>query len=75
MWLPLFILFILECYLTRTFSFTDYCIYYCRKIAPTILLDVPDDSTIMKEEIFGPLLPIVTVSIVSSAHFKLKACF
>ncbi|KAJ6391674.1 hypothetical protein OIU77_025610 [Salix suchowensis] len=32
------------------------------KIAPTILLDVPRDSLIMKEEIFGPLLPILIVS-------------
>ncbi|KAI6690927.1 hypothetical protein NL676_027755 [Syzygium grande] len=31
------------------------------QIAPTILLDVPRDSLIMKEEIFGPLLPILTV--------------
>ncbi|GAB2270367.1 Aldehyde dehydrogenase 3 member H1 [Dionaea muscipula] len=31
------------------------------KIAPTILLDVPEDSVIMNEEIFGPLLPILTV--------------
>ncbi|KAG0485198.1 hypothetical protein HPP92_009277 [Vanilla planifolia] len=31
------------------------------KIAPTILLDIPDDSLIMQEEIFGPLLPIFTV--------------
>ncbi|XP_020588551.1 aldehyde dehydrogenase family 3 member H1-like isoform X2 [Phalaenopsis equestris] len=31
------------------------------KIAPTLILDVPDDSLIMQEEIFGPLLPIVTV--------------
>uniref|UniRef100_A0A1D1Z4F3 aldehyde dehydrogenase (NAD(+)) n=1 Tax=Anthurium amnicola TaxID=1678845 RepID=A0A1D1Z4F3_9ARAE len=31
------------------------------KIAPTILLDVPQDSLIMSEEIFGPLLPIVLV--------------
>ncbi|XP_008781593.2 aldehyde dehydrogenase family 3 member H1 [Phoenix dactylifera] len=30
-------------------------------IAPTLLLDVPHDSLIMKEEIFGPLLPIITV--------------
>ncbi|KAK2977859.1 hypothetical protein RJ640_003910 [Escallonia rubra] len=30
------------------------------KIAPTILLDVPEDSLIMTEEIFGPLLPILT---------------
>ncbi|XP_050381770.1 aldehyde dehydrogenase family 3 member H1-like [Argentina anserina] len=31
------------------------------KIAPTILLDVPEDTQIMNEEIFGPLMPIVTV--------------
>ncbi|KAL9359156.1 hypothetical protein Peur_047279 [Populus x canadensis] len=32
------------------------------KISPTILVDVPCDSLIMKEEIFGPLLPILIVS-------------
>ncbi|XP_016682921.2 aldehyde dehydrogenase family 3 member H1 isoform X1 [Gossypium hirsutum] len=31
------------------------------KIAPTVLLDVPQDSLIMNEEIFGPLLPIITI--------------
>lgn len=31
------------------------------KISPTILLDVPENSQIMQEEIFGPLLPILTV--------------
>ncbi|PKU87244.1 aldehyde dehydrogenase family 3 member H1 isoform X1 [Dendrobium catenatum] len=31
------------------------------KIAPTLLLDIPDDSLMMQEEIFGPLLPIITV--------------
>lgn len=31
------------------------------QIAPTILLDVPGDALIMNEEIFGPLLPIITV--------------
>ncbi|KAH0448448.1 hypothetical protein IEQ34_022248 [Dendrobium chrysotoxum] len=31
------------------------------KIAPTLLLDDQDDSLIMQEEIFGPLLPIITV--------------
>ncbi|XP_020593337.1 aldehyde dehydrogenase family 3 member H1-like [Phalaenopsis equestris] len=31
------------------------------KIGPTLLLDVPHDSLIMQEEVFGPLLPIVTV--------------
>ncbi|WOG84590.1 hypothetical protein DCAR_0103774 [Daucus carota subsp. sativus] len=31
------------------------------KISPTILLDIPDDSLIMSDEIFGPLLAILTV--------------
>ncbi|MCE3052280.1 Aldehyde dehydrogenase 3 member H1 [Datura stramonium] len=40
------------------------------RISPTILLDVPEDSLIMKEEIFGPLLPIITVNKVEdSIHF------
>ncbi|CAI9106440.1 OLC1v1005595C2 [Oldenlandia corymbosa var. corymbosa] len=30
-------------------------------VEPTILLDPPLDATIMTEEIFGPLLPIITV--------------
>ncbi|GBF51748.1 NAD-dependent aldehyde dehydrogenase [Leptospira ryugenii] len=29
-------------------------------IAPTILVDVPKDARIMEDEIFGPLLPIIT---------------
>jgi len=29
---------------------------------PTILVDPPLDASIMKEEIFGPLLPLITVS-------------
>ncbi|XP_028320491.1 aldehyde dehydrogenase, dimeric NADP-preferring-like isoform X1 [Gouania willdenowi] len=31
-------------------------------IAPTVLRDVPPHSRLMQEEIFGPVLPIVTVS-------------
>jgi coniferyl-aldehyde dehydrogenase len=31
-----------------------------RKLSPHIILDVSEDMTIMKEEIFGPLLPIKT---------------
>jgi coniferyl-aldehyde dehydrogenase len=30
-----------------------------RKIAPTLVLDVGDDAAIMREEIFGPLLPVI----------------
>ena len=31
-----------------------------RYIAPTLLSDIPDDASIMSEEIFGPLLPIIS---------------
>ncbi|AOR36236.1 aldehyde dehydrogenase [Streptomyces fodineus] len=31
-------------------------------IAPTVLADVDPDSPVMREEIFGPVLPLVTVS-------------
>ncbi|MFO0744673.1 MAG: coniferyl aldehyde dehydrogenase [Myxococcota bacterium] len=30
-----------------------------RKIAPTLVIGAPDDTTIMQDEIFGPLLPVV----------------
>lgn len=33
-----------------------------RYVAPTVLLDVAPDSAIMQEEIFGPILPILTVA-------------
>ena len=33
-----------------------------RSIEPTVLVDVPRDSAIMQEEIFGPILPILTYS-------------
>lgn len=32
-----------------------------RFIAPTILVDVKPTDPVMQEEIFGPILPIVTV--------------
>lgn len=35
--------------------------------APTVLKDVTSESKVMKEEIFGPLLPIITVSGVEEA--------
>ena len=31
-----------------------------RYLAPTVLIDVPDDAPLLQEEIFGPLLPVVT---------------
>ncbi len=33
-----------------------------RTIAPTLVIGAPDDSAIMEEEIFGPLLPVRTYS-------------
>nr|XP_033777339.1 aldehyde dehydrogenase family 3 member A2 isoform X2 [Geotrypetes seraphini] len=38
-----------------------------RFIAPTVLIDVNPESKIMQEEIFGPLLPIVTIADVDEA--------
>lgn len=35
--------------------------YFYRMIEPTILLNPPLDAEIMTDEIFGPLLPIITV--------------
>ncbi len=32
-----------------------------RYVAPTIVLDPPPDSALMTEEIFGPVLPVITV--------------
>lgn len=31
-----------------------------RRIEPTILIDVPRDAAIMQEEIFGPIMPVLT---------------
>lgn len=39
----------------------------CFLAAPTVLKDVTPESKVMKEEIFGPLLPIVNVSGVDEA--------
>ena len=33
----------------------------CRFIEPTILMNPPLKASIMTDEIFGPLLPIITV--------------
>ncbi|XP_044480379.1 aldehyde dehydrogenase family 3 member H1-like [Mangifera indica] len=43
------------------------------RIAPTILLDVPRDSLIMSEEIFGPLLPILTVDKIENSFDIINA--
>jgi coniferyl-aldehyde dehydrogenase len=38
-----------------------------RKIPPTLVINATDDMTIMQEEIFGPVLPIMTYKSVSEA--------
>jgi coniferyl-aldehyde dehydrogenase len=38
-----------------------------RQMAPTLLLDVDDDMRVMREEIFGPLLPIVPYDTLADA--------
>ncbi len=38
-----------------------------RKIAPTLIIDPTDDMQVMREEIFGPVLPIKRYSAVSEA--------
>ncbi|XP_073035960.1 aldehyde dehydrogenase-like [Primulina eburnea] len=43
------------------------------KIAPTIVLDVPADSLIMSDEIFGPLLPILTVDKIEDSINEINA--
>jgi aldehyde dehydrogenase (NAD+) len=44
-----------------------------RRVAPTVLADVPDDSAIMGEEIFGPVLPILTFSTLDEAAEAVRA--
>ncbi len=38
-----------------------------RVFAPTLVLDAPEDSRVMQEEIFGPILPLVAVKDVGAA--------
>jgi coniferyl-aldehyde dehydrogenase len=38
-----------------------------RKIAPTLLIDPPGDLAVMREEIFGPVLPIVSYKTLDDA--------
>jgi aldehyde dehydrogenase (NAD+) len=38
-----------------------------RRIAPTILADVPADSAVMQEEVFGPILPVIAYQTLDDA--------
>lgn len=42
-------------------------------VAPTLLADIPDDASIMEEEIFGPLLPIITYTDINEVIDKVNA--
>lgn len=44
-----------------------------RKLAPTLLLDVRDDMAVMREEIFGPVLPIEAYATLDEAIAKINA--
>jgi aldehyde dehydrogenase (NAD+) len=38
-----------------------------RYVAPTVLVDVPDDAPVLSEEIFGPVLPVIEVADLKAA--------
>lgn len=42
-------------------------VFLCLCLAPTVLRDVKPEAKVMQEEIFGPLLPIITVGGVDEA--------
>jgi aldehyde dehydrogenase (NAD+) len=44
-----------------------------RYLAPTVLTDVPRDAAVMREEIFGPILPIVPVADLDDALRFIRA--
>jgi coniferyl-aldehyde dehydrogenase len=44
-----------------------------RRLAPTLVLDVTDDMAIMREEVFGPLLPVETYTTQDDAIARINA--
>jgi len=44
-----------------------------RYLAPTVLVDVPADSEVMREEIFGPVLPVLTYRTLEEAVEFIRA--
>lgn len=44
-----------------------------RLLAPTLVLDAPDDAVLMREEIFGPLLPVATYRTLDEAIARIDA--
>jgi aldehyde dehydrogenase (NAD+) len=43
-----------------------------RTVHPTVLYDVPTDALVMKEEIFGPILPVVTYDDVVEVYDSIR---
>ena len=46
---------------------------YPRRLPPALVLDVTDDMALMREEIFGPLLPVEAYTTVDDAIAKINA--
>lgn len=44
-----------------------------RRIAPTVMIDPPADLAVMREEIFGPVLPIVSSASIAAACARVNA--
>ncbi|HET6435884.1 MAG TPA: coniferyl aldehyde dehydrogenase [Xanthomonadaceae bacterium] len=44
-----------------------------RLLAPTVVLDAPDDAVLMREEIFGPILPVATYRNLDEAIARIDA--
>jgi aldehyde dehydrogenase (NAD+) len=44
-----------------------------RYVAPTVLVDVPPDAEVMREEIFGPVLPVLTYQTLEDAVEQIRA--
>ena len=45
-----------------------------RILAPTVVLDAPESTTLMREEIFGPVLPVVAYHALDDAIEYVNAC-
>jgi coniferyl-aldehyde dehydrogenase len=46
---------------------------YARRLPPALILDVSDDMALVREEIFGPLLPVETYTTIDDAIAKVNA--
>jgi coniferyl-aldehyde dehydrogenase len=44
-----------------------------KKLAPTLIVDPPDDLAVMREEIFGPILPVLTYGTLEEAIAHVNA--